>query len=189
MVGSGDHCYFLGKYKTIVVGFLIASCNNDETKLNETRSQLWSVHFETKSSLFNFEGINKLDRDNSSGGIAGQQRGISGLRLSPAERLSYFSGGEKRRPEIRLHALANFIICLPPEKPRAFRSVFNKQLSKPFTIPTAHTLAYTIIFSWTTVFQIKFPASLSFMFFFEFEHYLLSTGEIPGGGEVLLYMG
>ena len=32
------------------------------------------------------------------------------------------------------------------------------------------------------MFQIKFPASLSFMFFFEFEHYLLSTGEIPGGG-------
>ena len=32
------------------------------------------------------------------------------------------------------------------------------------------------------MFQIKFPASLSFMFFFEFEHYLLSTREIPVGG-------
>ena len=31
------------------------------------------------------------------------------------------------------------------------------------------------------MFQIKFPASLSFMFFFEFEHYLSSTREIPGG--------
>ena len=31
------------------------------------------------------------------------------------------------------------------------------------------------------VFQIKFPVSLSFMFFFEFELYLLSTGKIPGG--------
>ena len=30
--------------------------------------------------------------------------------------------------------------------------------------------------------MFQFPASLSFMFFFEFEHYLLSTGEIPGGG-------
>ena len=30
--------------------------------------------------------------------------------------------------------------------------------------------------------QIKFPVSLSFMFFFEFEHYFLSTGELRGGG-------